>query len=290
MMATIVGDTSALYNPWSLLECVDNKGKLLPYWSNTSDNELVKRLIAQADQSAKTELEDLLLDNPVVKEIKDTISLPGIENDSVALWSLLLFAGYLTFDSYKIVKGKVICNLALPNQEIILLFQDLIKKIVSQTLTENKIESLKKALITGQHERVEELLQEFVINSMSVFDIAHNEPEKSYHLFVLGLLVLLSDSYQVKSNKESGYGRYDILLIPHNPKDIGIIIEFKKVSSLKKEKIKDSAQKAFDQIVSKKYAQELHQHGIKDCIAYGIAFQGKAVIYCIAQALVLMKI
>ncbi len=120
-------------------------------------------------------------------------------------------------------------------------------------------------------------MQEFIINTISVYDLPNNEPEKSYHLFVLGLLVLLSDTYQVKSNRESGLGRYDIMLIPKNKKDLGIIIEFKKVSSSDKS-LEKSAQRALDQIEEKNYVQELKDLDIKHIKFLGIAFQGKKVL------------
>ena len=277
------GNTKELYNPWSLMLCIQSKGEFFPYWANTSNNELIKKLIAQSDETAKTELEDLLRGRPLIKEITDTVVIPGIENDSVALWSLLLFTGYLTFNSYKVKKGLKFCNLVIPNEEITILFEGLIKKIFNQTLTDNKVESLKKALVAGDQEQVGEILQEFVINSMSAFDIAHNEPERSYHLFVLGLLILFIDQYEVKSNRESGYGRYDIMLIPKSKKGVGIIIEFKKVSSFAKETLKGAAQKALDQINEREYAQELYQRGIKKVIIYGIAFHSKKLLVLVEK-------
>ena len=112
---------------------------------------------------------------------------------------------------------------------------------------------------------------------MSVHDIAHDEPERSYHLFVLGLLVMLSDTYEVTSNKESGLGRYDILITPKQKNKPAIVIEFKKVWKESAHAIDISAQKALDQIIDRKYAQELYSKGYNDIIAYGIAVEGKKV-------------
>ena len=195
------GKEQSLYNPWSFIECVDNEGDLLPYWANTSDNLLVKKLIAQSDETVKSELEDVLSGISIKKEIRDAIIFPGIEDDPNALWSLLLFTGYATFHDYSLKGGKKWCTLILPNKEIQVLFNDLIHAIFKQSLTSRKINDLQEALITGNDVQFAELLQEFVMNSMSVFDIPSNEPEKSYHLFVLGLLVLMSDHYQVQSRK-----------------------------------------------------------------------------------------
>ena len=120
-----------------------------------------------------------------------------------------------------------------------------------------------------------ELVQGFIEKSMSTFDLPANEPERSYHLFVLGLLVFLEESYLVKSNRESGYGRYDILLIPKDPKQLGIIIEFKKVSL--GETMSEAADRALEQIKEKAYATELVQHGLQKSVAFGISCEGKKV-------------
>ena len=134
-----------------------------------------------------------------------------------------------------------------------------------------------QCMLTGESDLFSELFQEFVLNSMSTFDIADNEPEKSYHLFVLGLLVLLTDTYRVKSNDPSGYGRYDIMLIPKDVSKPGIIIEFKKAAGQQEKSLELAANTALKQIEVKKYAQELRAQGVKEIIAYGIAFKGKSV-------------
>ncbi len=267
---------TTIYNPWSLLECIDHKGEVHPYWVNTSDNELIRRLIAQADEAVKSELELLLNDKPVVKEIDSGLIFPGIENNEKAIWSLLLFAGYATFTRIQKKLGKTFCSLVLPNTEIKLLYRDLISSIFEESLGRSRIENLKESLLTADGERFEEMMQDFVLKSMSAFDIPQSEPEKSYHLFVLGLLVTFSDIYEVKSNHESGYGRYDILLIPHDKKKWGIVLEFKKVSA--KETMPEAAKRALEQIEHKEYAQELRARGIKKVAAFGIACKGKKIL------------
>jgi len=132
-----------------------------------------------------------------------------------------------------------------------------------------------KALTTGDIHTFEILLQEFLVNSISMYDLPSNEPEKSYHLFVVGLLILLADQYHVKSNRESGLGRYDIMLIPQDLSTLGIVIEFKKVSS--QETLELAAERALNQIKQKQHAQELKSLGIKAIKLIGIAFQGKQI-------------
>lgn len=271
-----------IYNPWSLLECIDNKGLLDPYWANTSDNALVKKLIAQADTIVKSDLEELLKGSSIVKEIDNALIFPGIENNRKALWSLLLFAGYVTFKTVSRRDGIVRCKLVLPNEEIKLLYSQLIKSIFEQSLGVFTMLHLIDALESLDGERLSEMLQKFVLRSMSFFDITDSEPEVSYHMFVLGLLVGLSDTYEVNSNKESGHGRYDILLIPKNKKKRGIVIEFKKVTTSDKT-LEVAANRALGQIIHKEYAQVLKDRGIKSIGAFGIACKGKKVLVKTAE-------
>jgi Predicted AAA-ATPase/PD-(D/E)XK nuclease superfamily len=270
------GYTHGLYNPWSILCCACNNGTLDPYWVNTSDNELIKKLIAQASKTVKSELEQLLKGNTVAQEVDGSLTLPSMEHNSAALWSLLLYAGYLTYTSCESKGNKKLCLLTIPNTEIYHLYVDLIQSIFMQVTAQGEYGTdLLQALITGDTPLFSRLLQSFILNSMSIHDLPSNEPEKSYHLFVLGLLVMLGDRYEVKSNRESGYGRYDIMLIPKDTQENGIIIEFKKVPS--GETLEDAADQGLEQIIHKQYAQELYSRNIQHIIAYGIAFEGKKV-------------
>ncbi len=274
--------STLIYNPWSLLSCIKKQGSLQPYWANTSDNALVKKLIAQADSIVKSDLEELLNGSSIVKEIDNALIFPGIEQNHKALWSLLLFAGYLTFESVTIREGIVRCKLVLPNKEIKLLYNQLIKSIFETSLGLSTMRHLADALDNLDGERLNEMLEKFILNSMSTFDITEKEPEVSYHMFVLGLLVVLSDTYEVHSNKESGYGRYDILLIPRNKKKRGLVIEFKKVTTSDKT-LEVAANRALGQIVHKNYAQVLKDRGIKSIGAFGIACKGKKVLVKTAE-------
>ncbi len=267
---------TVLYNPWSLLECIDNKGIVEAYWANTSDNELIKSIIAQADETVKSELEDILTGASLNKEIITDLTLPGIENNDQAIWSLLLFTGYLTFTSIKKIDGSTWCTLTIPNMEIRKLYRKLITNIVGTSLSKTKLRHLQLSIEEANDEVFSSILQEFISKSMSYYDIPTEESERGYHLFVLGLLVLLSDTYTIKSNKESGFGRYDILLIPHDKNKFGLILEFKKVSS--QETLEKAAQKGLDQIQKKNYAQELRDLGIKKIAAFGIACKGKEIL------------
>ncbi len=155
------------------------------------------------------------------------------------------------------------------------LYTELIRNIFSESVLGGQVANLLEALTIGDTETFSKLLQSFVYTSMSSYDLSSKEPEKSYHLFVLGLLVVLRDIYEVKSNKESGLGRYDITLIPRVNNKPGIVIEFKVVR--KGETLETAAQRALEQITQKKYTQELADRSIGRIIAYGIAFEGKNI-------------
>lgn len=269
---------TTIYNPWSLITCVSQHGTLEPYWLNTSSNLLIKKLLLQANQEVKSKLELLLSHQPVRERIDKALIFQNIETQETALWGLLLFTGYLTYAKKELIEGIIYCDLVIPNKEINIIYTDLISSIFKSTLTPDKIRHLADSLTSGNIPSFAEMLQEFIINSMSVFDLPSNEPEKSYHLFILGLLSILQGRYHVKSNRESGFGRYDIMLIPTNKHDLGIIIEFKKTVTEDNKDLAVAAKRALQQIKEKQYAQELRAMGIMNIKAIGIAFLGKELL------------
>ncbi len=266
-----VGITTGIYNPWSVLNCVSFQGELDTYWAHTSNNTLVKRLIARAPASIKSALERLLNGESVQQVIEESMLFPELDYRNELVWSSLLFTGYLTYTSCELQDGKKICSLVIPNQETLYPYRKLIENIFTESVGDDQASNLLQAVIEGDTEIFARLLQGFVLNSMSFFDLSGNE--KSYHNFVLGLLVMLQKTYKVSSNKESGLGRYDILLLPKIAHKPGIIIEFKLVRSA--ETTETAPQNALDQIIEKKYVQTFVEHGIKEVILYGIGFEGK---------------
>ncbi len=266
------GTNTLLYNPWSIASCVKKNGLLRAYWANTSDNELLKKIIPMLNSQEKNSLEDLLKHLPIEKNIDEAVIFPGLEKNASAVWSLLLFSGYLTFSSCKRDKTTFLCSLEIPNKEVRLVYEKLIIDLLSEsTVSTETVQSLIKAFNTLDTEKVTNILASYVIKSMSSFDIG-GEPEKNYHLFLLGRLVLLDGIYEVRSNRESGDGRYDILLIPTDKTKKGIILEFKKA---RKEALETAAEKALRQISDKRYNQELKTLGINEAVAWSIAFHGK---------------
>lgn len=173
--------------------------------------------------------------------------------------------------------GRNICELKIPNKEVQYLFEDIILCWFSENVSRDKYNRMLDSLINGDEEVFEDLLSEFVSSSASYFDIG-NESEKFYHALVLGMLVSLQEDYIIKSNRESGYGRYDIMMIPKDKCEVGIIIEFKKVRTRRGETLEKATEKALEQIKEKNYKQELIDLGLEKIMGFGIAFEGKEVL------------
>lgn len=266
-----------LYNPWSLLQFVSNAGQLMPYWVNTSDNALVKRLITRGGSSLKNDLEQLLQGGELTKSIQEGVEFKNLETDADAVWTLLLFSGYLTMSAAPQFGQEMTMTLKIPNKEVSYLYETIIHSWFTNTVSDETFSLFLRSLISGDIATFEELFQTFLISAMSYYDIGTEDPEKVYHAFVLGMLLGLRDRYEVRSNRESGFGRYDVLLIPRDPTQLGIIFEFKKVNPAK-ESADEAAEAALQQIIDRRYVVELHERGVKEVLALGLAFLGKKVV------------
>lgn len=271
----LIGSTH-LYNPWSILQCVANGGNLMPYWVNTSDNALVKRLITRAEGNFKGDLEELMQNRCIIAAVQESMDFKELEKDSQAVWVLLLFSGYLTLARPPSFDRGLTLHLQIPNREVYCLYETIIRSWFSQTISDKSFTLFLQSLISGDMATFSELFQRFLMQSMSSYDIPADEPEKVYHAFVLGMLLGLDSTYEVKSNRESGLGRYDVLLIPRNPALLGIVFEFKKVNP-ERESMKEAAELALAQIERRQYSQELRQRGVRKILAIGIAFLGKTL-------------
>ncbi|MFD3157990.1 AAA family ATPase [Haloimpatiens sp. FM7330] len=268
-----------IYNPWSILNYVDNyREGFKSYWVNTSSNDLVKRVLAKGGETLKMELEDLVEGKEIEKEINENIVMHDIDKDSNNAWSFLLFSGYLKVIDKKIQRGRTYCKLKIPNLEVKYLYEDIILAWFRENISGEKFNIMLKSLVTGDIKVFSKIFREFILNSVSYFDVSGKESEKVYHSFVLGALIALSDEYQVKSNRESGYGRYDIMIIPRDINKKGIVIEFKKVDKDDNETLEKCAQNALNQIEDRNYKRELLDRGVKDIIELGIAFEGKKTL------------
>lgn len=267
-----------IYNPWSVLNYISsNEEGFMPYWINSSSNDLIKKLLIKGDKEIKVDLENLIEGKSINKDIDDTIVMAEVEDSNQNIWSFLLLSGYLKAVKAELIRGRLNCELKIPNEEVHIFYENLIQKWFQESMTNQKYEEMLSNLVTGDMENFGYAFEEFVMNNLSYFDVSGKEPEKVYHAFVLGMLISISNTHEVKSNKESGFGRYDVMIIPRNTSKCGIIIEFKKINVLSKETLDQGTLKALEQIEDMKYEQEFVSSGVKDIIKLAIVFKGKDV-------------
>ncbi|MCX6991348.1 MAG: AAA family ATPase [Chlamydiae bacterium] len=271
-----IGSCIGIHNPWSVLNCIAKNGSLSPYWVNTSDNVLMKHLIAKGTDDLKADIEELLRGGIVEKTIEEGIIFTDLEKNPNAIWALLLYSGYVTIDTTP--SYGIPCRLRIPNIEVGELYKTMILDWFKTSIHEHKYRMLLGSLTSGDVDTFSQLFKEFMISSVSVFDVPSEESEKIYHAFILGMLIGLKDTYEVKSNRESGLGRYDVILIPKNSNDLGIIMEFKKVGCFEKIDLESAVASAIKQIENRQYAQELLDRGINRILYLGFAFEGKQVL------------
>lgn len=267
-----------IYNPWSVLNYIDNNEQgFMPYWINSSGNELIKRLLSRGTKETKECLEELIKGNAITKIVDDHIVMKDVDEDEENIWSFLTMSGYLKPVKQELIRGKIKCDLKIPNEEVHIFYENLIVKWFKESLTSQNYNTMLKALITKDVETFDEIFTEFIMRNMSYFDVSGKEPEKVYHAFVLGMIVSLNNEYEVKSNKESGYGRYDVMLIPRDASNLGIIIEFKRIKETNSKTIKTGIEEALKQIEENKYEAELIDRGVGDILKLAIVFKGKKV-------------
>lgn len=283
----IFGTYEDIYNPWSILNFLD-KGKYLTYWANTSSNSLAGKLIREGSRSLKERFEELMFGKTIRTSIDEQIVYNQLNGNERAVWSLLLASGYLKVKSYEkyedIREGMTPkYELELTNLEVKLMFQNMVRDWFSEA--EADYNDFVKALLLGDIKAMNIYMNRVALQTFSCFDTgkqpSKTEPERFYHGFVLGLIVDLQDRYIITSNRESGFGRYDVLLEPRKPeKDDAIILEFKVHDKEEENSLEDTVQEAVSQINKKEYDALLLKHGIpKERIyKYGFAFEGKRVL------------
>ena len=282
----IFGEHKDIYNPWSILHFL-NKGKVANYWSNSSSNSLVGKLIREGGRRIKEQFATLLCGESIYSPIDEQIVYNQLDGSDRAIWSLLLASGYLKVISYEkyedIPEGNIPkYELALTNLEVRLMFQSMVHGWFVNA--EDDYNDFIRALLAGDRKAMNVYMNQVALRTFSYFDTGKNpsyeEPERFYHGFVLGLIVDLQDRYVITSNRESGFGRYDVLLEPKTSEDDAIILEFKVHDSEDEDSLKDTVQSAIRQIEEKQYAAQLIARGIpRERIRfYGFAFRGKEVL------------
>jgi hypothetical protein len=266
---------SQIYNPWSIANCINKGGSVRPYWVNTSSNDLIKSSMASASAQVKEKFELILTGKSIEETITENMVFADLKANSDALWSLLLFSGYLTVIKKTPVDTRFNCFLQTPNQEVAALYRDVIRGWFDAPLGASEYRAFLENLITGRLDLFLKKLKKFLKESSSFFDVKGQHPEKFYHGFVLGLIVSLADTHTVQSNKESGDGRYDVMLIPKDTKQLGLILEFKVAEE--GEALDVAAEQALKQINECNYETELQQKNIQKILKVGLAFRGKEV-------------
>ena len=259
-----------IYNPWSVLNYIANEGERPElYWANTGNPEIIETAVTRGGNELRAELESLMAGNAIEKPIYDNIVVQNLETQDDLVWSLLLFSGYLKpVDQVAFARYR----LQIPNYEVLMIFHQLVQTWFAKRVESNLLEDMLEALQVGDVTGFERLLCRIVLQIVSYHDLS-GEPEKVYHALVLGMLVWLAHKYEIRSNRESGYGRYDLMLRPNDVSKRGIIIEFKQV--YKNEKPEDVLKEELKQIEKKGYSAELEAAGIQHIFKLAIAFKGK---------------
>ena len=270
----IIGKTEGIYNPWSILNYLKRR-ELMPYWVNTSSNDLIK-LILKNSVTVKEKIEQLLRDEEIEVPINLETVIVGIEQNEENIWGLLLGTGYLKVTEV-VDLATGIYKVKIPNYEIKFLFQSIIRDWFNDKVIGNNLNTILKDLVTLKLDEFEKKFKVLVTQMFSYMDVGENTAENFYHAFVLGMLVGLKDSYYVKSNRESGYGRYDIMLEPKDKNGNSFIMEFKVLENEEEKTIEETIENAKKQIEERKYEEDLQERGYTNITKMVFAFKGKEV-------------
>jgi hypothetical protein len=279
------GDVSDIYNPWSVINALRER-EYKPYWVNTSSNALLNRIMKQGNADLKMQMEELLRGGSIACDVDEEIVYNRLDTGTDAVWSLMLATGYLKVEKVERVGkfNKQRYTLRILNLEV----EEMLNDMVKGWFDEDKANynGFIQALLLDDVRMMNKCMNKFSLNMFSYFDTGSkpsesSEPERFYHGFVLGLMVDLEERYVIRSNRESGFGRYDVMMIPKNKDDKAFIFEFKvKDADDDETTLEDTLQNAHAQIEEKQYAQELVSSGIpaEHIRKYGFAFEGKKVL------------
>ena len=283
----VFGETEDIYNPWSIINYLKTE-TFAPYWANTSSNSLAGRLLQQSSKDMKLSFENLLNGGSLITELDEQIVFEQLEYSESAIWSLLLASGYLKVRAFRTDQREQSCwrqkyELELTNFEVKVMFQSIITGWFEGSRSD--YHDFQKAMFQGDEDAMNEYMNRISLSVFSYFDTGSGtgrkaEPERFYHGFVLGLIVDLEDRYIITSNRESGFGRYDVMLKPRRAGDAAVIMEFKVHNPRREKNLEETAQNALRQIEEKNYLQELqNQVCVKGPVyQYGFAFEGKHVL------------
>ncbi len=265
----------AIYNPWSVLSCVSDRYHLLKaYWAETSSNDLIRKLLIEHGHGLNREMAELISGTPIEKEISESIVLRDVDQNPDAIWSFLLFSGYLkTVSLRRKSTTKTLAMLTIPNLEVAGIFEDTFSAWIHKGIGgDEDTQVLHQAILNAEEGIFGKLLNKFLVQSISYLDPAGREPEKLYHGFILGLLTTMH-SHRVVSNREAGYGRADVLVFPKESEQRGAVLEFKVLDE--NETPEQALDKAMKQIEDKKYRVEVANAGATSVTEWACVFDGK---------------
>lgn len=263
-----------IFNPWSVINYFSNDCEPRAFWLSTGSNDIIGEIIKEADNEIYERLSSLVNGGSFTTYIDTSVIYPQIKNNPSSIYSFLLMAGYLKVVKSSVsISGDFMCEVALPNKEISLVYRKEILQKLENLIPQATAIAVEEALFSGNGERLRDIIGNFLIQSVSAFDTAG---ENFYHGFMLGVCALFGNSY-VTSNRESGDGRYDIALSPKVNNLPGIIIELKAEKNCNENELQELAKTALKQINDKKYDTELKSKGVKMIYKYGVAFSGKHV-------------
>ncbi|MBF0202901.1 MAG: AAA family ATPase [Desulfamplus sp.] len=267
-----------IYNPWSIINFLNSEDRdLKPYWIDSSSNDLVRDLILNGPISLRESVATLLRGESISSVLPENIVLRDIAATEENIWSLLTFSGYLKALNPRMEGTRIVYDLSIPNMEVLRFYEDTIQSWLRQQIGDHRLQQLLKSLLQEDIASFEQYLQDMVATVLSYHDTSGDEPERVYHAFVLGLFVNLGSQYEIRSNRESGYGRYDVMLIPKNPQQTGFVFEFKKVDGKYDKTAKTAIKSALRQIQERKYALELRQTGVQRILGIGVVVHKKKV-------------
>lgn len=263
-----------IFNPWSVINYFSNDCEPRAFWLSTGSNDIIGEIIKEADNEIYERLSSLVNGGSFTTYIDTSVIYPQIKNNPSSIYSFLLMAGYLKIVKSSVsISGDFMCEVALPNKEISLVYRKEILQKLENLIPQATAIAVEEAIFSGNGEKLRDIISNFLIQSVSAFDAAG---ENFYHGFMLGVCALFGNSY-VTSNRESGDGRYDIALSPKVSNLPGIIIELKAEKNCNENELQELAKTALKQINDKKYDTELKLKGVKTIYKYGVAFSGKHV-------------
>ena len=282
----VFGNQKDIYNPWSITNYLDKK-QVRAYWADTSSNSLISRLIRKASAGIKEQMEELLQGKEIIVNFDEQIVFEQLNQDENAIWSLMLASGYLKAEQveYRGLLREPWYHLKITNLETTAMFTNLFKSWFNQSRT--NYNQFIKALLKNDIDALNYYMNQITMATCSYFDVdgaegGKSEPERFYHGFVLGLIAEQTDIYEIRSNRESGFGRYDVMMIPkkRDNRYPAVIMEFKVRNAIKEVNLEASVQAARKQIEEKNYDAELLARGFKkeEILHYGFAFEGKKIL------------